>query len=87
MSPPIVPPETIGLLHVRPMDGAPEAAPRYRVVSSHSGADFEAGRLNHHNGEAPNDGAKHPLGRSCPAKAAIPERSERQPLERVPGTF
>ena len=24
------------------MDGAPEAAPRYRVVSSHSGADFEA---------------------------------------------
>ena len=41
------------------MDGAQEAAPRYRVVSSHSGADFEAGRLCHRNGEAPNDGAKH----------------------------
>ena len=41
------------------MDGAPEAAPRYRVVSSHSGADFEAGRLGHRNGEAPNDGAEH----------------------------
>ena len=41
------------------MDGAPEAAPRYRVGSSHSGADFEAGRLGHRNGEAPNDGAEH----------------------------
>ena len=41
------------------MDGAPEAVPRYRVVSSHSGADFEAGRLGHRNGEAPNDGAEH----------------------------
>ena len=41
------------------MDGAPEAAPRYRVGSSHSGADFEAGRLGHRNGEAPNDDAEH----------------------------
>ena len=53
---------TIHVFTIRPLDlhipGQRTALPltqmSFRVASSHSGAEFEAGRLGHRNGEAPN---------------------------------